>query len=370
MTRLSIGTLGMTAALGATLLVAQATPASAQCATCPQPVVAFSPVVAAPVVTQPVVVQQQVVRTGWYPGYWIDRMRMRRWDAATTTVVAATPTVTTANFAPTATWVQPTVTTVNRPVITAFAPLQPAVQTTFMPVISTPVASACSSCPQPVTAAFAPTTTVLRPVEVAPVVQTVVAAPACSACSVEAPCGGCSACSAGTVSQASFTAAAPVAADCPSCAATSSPVQYYGGSTSSPSASSGAAGPETPQPQLEGNVPTPAEPSYPGASSAQKPESSVVDPKPEADDAAGPEAEPKADPSTDASTSYDFQAPPLVAPQNDRTANRPTVDVHNAVYRQPVHHGRVSTTAAKVSTASQSTPATDANGWYSVSERE
>src|SRR5688572_16851801 len=99
MTRLSIGTLGMTAALGATLLVAPATPVSAQCATCPQSVVAFSPVMTTPVVAQPVVVQQQVVRTGWYPGYWIDRMRLRRWDAATTTVAAA-PTYT-AGYAPT-----------------------------------------------------------------------------------------------------------------------------------------------------------------------------------------------------------------------------------------------------------------------------
>src|SRR5687768_1669079 len=117
MTRLSIGTLGMTAALGATLLVAPATPVSAQCATCPQPVVAYSPVMTTPVVAQPVVVQQPVVRTGWYPGYWIDRMRLRRWDAATT--VAAAPTyaagyapapVYTAGYAPAATWAQPAIT--------------------------------------------------------------------------------------------------------------------------------------------------------------------------------------------------------------------------------------------------------------------
>lgn len=367
MTRLSIGTLGMTAALGATLLVAQTTPVSAQCATCPQPVVAFSPVMTTPVVTQPVVVQQQVVRTGWYPGAWIDRMRMRRWNSTTT--VAAAPTFTTANFAPTATWVQPTITTVNRPVITAFAPMQPAVQTSFLPVISSmPVASPCISCPQQVTAAFAPVTTVLRPVEVTPVVQTVVAAPACSACSMESPCGGCSACSAGVVSQASFSEAAPVASDCPSCAASSSPVEYYGESTTASGA--GAASPATPRPSLEGNVPTPADATYPGASSAQKPaESSGVDPKPEADDAEGPEADPEADPATDASTSFEFKAPPLIAPQNDRTANRPTVDVHNAVYSQPARQGRVSTTAAKVSTAKPAAPATDANGWYSVSER-
>jgi hypothetical protein len=102
------------------------------------------------------------------------------------------------------------------------------------------------------------------------------------------------------------------------------------------------------------------------ADSVGAPESSVVDPKPEADDATGPEADPAA---ADTNTFYDFQAPPLLGPQNDRTANRPTVDVHNAVYSQPVRQARASTTAAKMATQSSARPATDANGWYSVPER-
>src|SRR5690349_1737073 len=76
MTHLSKWTLTLSAALGATLLTADAN-VMAQCATCvPQSTVAFSPVVTTPVVTQPVVVTPTIVRTGWYPGYWIDRMRI------------------------------------------------------------------------------------------------------------------------------------------------------------------------------------------------------------------------------------------------------------------------------------------------------
>jgi hypothetical protein len=70
-----------------------------------------------------------------------------------------------------------------------------------------------------------------------------------------------------------------------------------------------------------------------------------------------------------------------LGPQNDRTANRPTVDIHDAVYRQPARKATVgTTTVAKpltpASTAAPQTaapqtaaPQTDANGWYSVSER-
>jgi hypothetical protein len=84
-------------------------------------------------------------------------------------------------------------------------------------------------------------------------------------------------------------------------------------------------------------------------------------PGPGEDDATGPEADPAA---TDSSTLYEFQAPPLLGPQNDRTAHRPTVDIHNAVYRQPARQAvRVSTTVAKA-------PLDDANGWESVKDRE
>ena len=360
MTRLSNRTLALAAALGAALLVADATPVNAQCATCVTPTVAYSPVVIQPA---------PVVRTGWYPGAWIDRMRMRRWSTAYAAPAYAAAPVYTAAYAPayTAAYAPAAYTAGYTPYITAYAPLQQAVvQTSYLPAVS---ASPCTSCATQTTVAYAPST-VYRPVEVAPIVQTVVAAPACSACSVEAPCGGCSSCAAG-VSQAGYVESAPVASDCPSCAA-SSGAPYYGASAAVPSGT--ISGPETPQPELSPEVAAPAGQEYGAqrpetsgtANGAQKPESSVVDPKPEADDAAGPEAE--AGPEADSGASYEFQAPPLIAPQNDRTANRPTVDVHNAVYSQPARQGRISTTAAKVA-APQAAPTVDANGWYSVAER-
>jgi hypothetical protein len=51
----------------------------------------------------------------------------------------------------------------------------------------------------------------------------------------------------------------------------------------------------------------------------------------------------------------------LFGPSNDKVAHRPTVDVHNAVYRQPVRNTNVSTTVAK--------PAAVANGWYGIADR-
>jgi hypothetical protein len=187
-------------------------------------------------------------------------------------------------------------------------------------------------------------------VEVAPVVQTVVAAPAC-----EVPC---SACSTG-VSQAAYVEGASVAApaDCPGCAASAGTPQYYSDSTTQPPAAP-PAGPATPQPALKPEVAAPQNGTYgneAGGTGSNQEQSVVPGPEPEENEAAGPEAE--ADPAA-------FQAPPLLGPQNDRTANRPTVDVHNAVYRQPARAAaRVSTTAAKA------TPTVDANGWYSVKDR-
>jgi len=363
MTRSSLGTLGLVATAVAGLSLMNAAPAQAQC--CGTPTVAYSPVVVQP--------QTTVVRTGWYPGYLLDRMRLRRWSAADTTLAAApaysvgyaptypasyAPTYT-ASYAPayTASYAQAPYTAGYSPYITAYAPLQSAVvQTSY----AAPVASGgCSTCAQPTTVSYAPST-VYRPVEVAPVI----AAPACSACAVEAPC---SACSAG-VSQVSYVeGAAPATSSCANCAAESgTPVYNYG--TPAPPASS-QAGPPTPQPELNGAVPTPADPTYgtqrptgtegaAGSDAAEK----AVSPGPAEDDAMGPEADPAA--STDSKTSYDLEAPPLLGPQNDRTANRPTVDIHNAVYRQPVRQ------ATRVSTAAAKATLTDANGWESVRDRE
>lgn len=376
MTRLSSATLALVAAT--VIAVGGAASAQAQCAGCgtqtvfspviaqPQATVAFSPVVAAPTfVASPVIVQQP--RQGWYPGRWFDQRRMERWGVSNTAWVqpqtvafAPAPVVQTVGFAPTA-----SVQTVNfapsASYVTAYAPMQRTV------------------------VGFAPTaTTVFSPAVIEPVVSS-----GCSTCStcatVATPCSACAG-STTVVEQAAFTSpvttVAP-ASGCSSCAEGSGVPTYY----SQPAAASAAIqqaapanqGPETPQPELATEPAPPASSQQYGAqrpasapatgnsatpkngSGPNPPEESVIEPKalPDEEATTGPE-----NPST-------FQAPPLLGPQNDRTANRPTVDIHDAVYRQPARKATVGTTtvAKPLTPTSTGAPQTDANGWYSVSER-
>jgi hypothetical protein len=368
MTRLSQTTLGLVAATVALTLACGAAPVQAQCSSCgtqtvfspvvAQPTVAFSPVVSTPVVvTQP-------VRTGWYPGRMLDNWRMNRWANnatwGTSTVAVAAPVTQTVGFAP-APVVQTvgyapmaTVQTVNfapaAPYVTAYAPMQrtvvgfaPTATTVFSPAVIEPVVSSgCSTCSTCVTAASpcsacAGSTTVVEQAAYSSPVSTV------------APASGCSSCAEGT---------------------SSVPTYYNPPAAASPAAPTNA-GPSTPQPALP-EEPTPATRQYPPtgdpatngekAADAAKAEQSIV-PKPEAD-SEEPATPAVGDPST-------FQAPPLLGPQNNRTANRPTVDIHDAVYRQPARKATVGTTtvAKPLTPVSTGAPQTDANGWYSVSER-
>lgn len=370
MTRLSSVRFAVAAAI--VFATGHAASVYAQCSSCgtqtvfspviaqPQPTVAFSPVIAAPtVVASPVIVQQP--RQHWYPGRMLDNMRMNRWGVSNTTWVtpqtvafAPAPVVQTVGFAPTA-----TVQTVN------FAPSAPFV-TGYAPMQRTVVG-------------FAPTaTTVFSPA----VIEPVVSASGCSTCASPSPCSAC----AGTtvVEQAAFTSpvttVAP-ASGCSSCADATTSVPTYSypaGSTPSTisppsSAPLNSAGPATPQPTLADEpapaggtygtqrVETPGTGTTGGAAPGATEEKSAIEPKPMSDD----------EPAADGDTST-FSAPPLLGPQNDRTANRPTVDIHDAVYRQPARKASVgTTTVAKPLThvSSPAAPATDANGWYSVSER-
>ncbi len=280
--------------------VGTAPAAYAQCDTCATPTVAYyQPTVA----YQPVATQ--VVRTGWYPGRWFDRMRMRRWGVST----AATPTYA-VGYAPAGyaqygaaytpytaayAYAPTSYTAAYRPYVTSYAPLArtayyyPAATTVARQVVMRPMVSACNAC-----------------------------GTACVSCS------SCSSCDGG-VSQAVY--GAPVSG-CSTCAVGTSVPTYSGGST---------VGPPTPQPQLAPNEGTPESSLY----ESQRLESNgpTLDPSPESD------------PST-----Y-YEAPKLFNPR-DRTANRPSVEVHNAVYSQQVtHHAASHVPASEV----------DANGWYAVS---
>ncbi len=95
----------------------------------------------------------------------------------------------------------------------------------------------------------------------------------------------------------------------------------------------------------------PAQQSYPGTP-VTPPAVAAPDPGPAADDA----------------STY-FPAPQLLGPTNDRTANRPTVDVWNAVYHQPAKAASVSTTVAKPAAIVRTRSQIDAEGWQSVPVR-
>ncbi|MDZ4657481.1 MAG: hypothetical protein SH868_07855 [Bythopirellula sp.] len=319
-----------------------ATSANAQCSTCPQPVVAFSPVVQTAVVPTTTVVLEPY--RGWYPGRFFDNMRMRRWgySAPTTVTTAFAPTampmsvampITTA-MPVTSTFVPQTVgfapmatTTFATPHVTAFAPLgqrQVFMQPTLVqsPVMATSFADAgCSTCATP-----APCS-------------------ACSACELAAPCSSCAG-STTVVEQATF-AAAPAAAPCTNCAQGSS-VTYTDQGVSQ------STGTQTPQPQLTPQEAAPLQSNYPEVTPPQN--TKTPDP--------GPAAEQKP---SDSSTYFE---PPALFIPGDRTAqtqetakpvNRaPSVNVWNAVYREPVNANQASTSTGT------SQAEIDAAGWSSV----
>lgn len=289
----------------------------AQCTTCATPTVAYSPVVAAPVVAAPaaVVVQR--------PGFF-DRWRMRRWGVTAPVVVAPTyaagyaptysaayaPTYTaayaptyTAAYAPTAAYATP-YTAGYTPYYSAYAPLQPA--TVYRPAVLSPVvasyAPACDAC---TTCSYA--------------------APTCDSCAVSASYAApaCSSCSAST-----YVQPAGYAAPATGCACEGSAVS----SGAAPAATS-SGDPYTPIPAIPSDVGTPVGSNYlPTA----------------------PIAEPEAGALNDG-----LQAPQLMAPVNDHTASRPSVDVHTAVYRRPIP-------AMEVSTGTETSRAVDDGAWDTV----
>ncbi len=325
-----------------------ASTAHAQCSTCAQPqqVVAFSPVVAAPATT----VTFEPVR-GWYPGRLIDNWRMRRWGfAAPTTVTAA--------YAPT--WSTAVPVTAAMPVIT----------TTAMPVTSTFVPQTVNFAPMATTTFMAPTVTafaplgqrqvLMRPVVVqSPVVATSFVDSGCSTCAATAPCSACSACNAAApcsscagstvVEQATFASPAP--APCAGCAQGSSITFADQGVGQQQVPVNGN---QTPQPALTPQEAAPLRSYYPQPQNSTQ-EHNVTTPDP------GPATEKPSESST-------YLEPPALFIPGDRTAqetakpvNRaPSVNVWNAVYREPANADSVSTTTG----ATQAE--IDAAGWHSV----
>lgn len=309
---------------------------SAQCDTC------------APVAVQPVAVQQTVAYeqpSGWYPGRLFDRMRLNRWSrrsavAASTTTYATT---TTAAYAPYTASYAPVTTAGYTPYVTAYAPLQ----RTF---VARPVVQ----------------TSYYRPVVMRPIVAASVA-DSCGCgvadCCAASPCGACSSCPTG-VSQAVY---ADSSTDCVGCSV-SSPVPSYSDSAAQASQPQGHVGPPTPEPSLKPEVAAPSDSKYvewqagfrAGMEAARRnnsaDESSVIEQSTPADP--GPAEED----SESGAYNRQPQYPKLYMPSNDRTARRPSVEVHNAVYRK----GGTAKSVSRRSTRKLTQAEIDAQGWRPV----
>jgi hypothetical protein len=264
-----------------------ASTASAQCATCPTPVVAYSPVV----------YNNYQVDEGWYPGKLIGRLGQRLFGTAPAPAyanyTAAYPMTYGAAYAPTyaaayaptyAAAYAPTYTTAYAP---AYAAAAPTYATNYAP-------AACTSCGvNPCSCQ-----TSYRPVVMQPVVeQTTYYSQGCATCGTAtgtaysaAPAPGCANCAANYAEQAIHQA--PVAAGVAPSTAVSPPQTFR-------------------EPELR-NEPTPA--SGTSASEATK----------------------------------NWEPPQLFAP-GDKQVKRPSTTVWTAVYEQPVAAKRPTTRAASVS---------------------
>ena len=301
----------------------------AQCSTCPTATMAYQPVsytAYQPVVSTP-------ASTGWYPGKLIDQWRMRRWgmlDTAAPSYTAApaytaAPTYSasyapsyTSCYAPSCNTCSPcntgSCTTYYKPYVTSYAPLVRR-------------------------ALYRPTTVTLRPVGTV-----------CTSCGVD-PCGCTSGCSTGGCSTCGVSQASYVeSSGCSSCAAASSGPIY----SNTPSV-----GTSTPQPQLAPNEPAPAESTYRANKPVTPPEENGVK-----TDNGSDLNDPMPLPENGASESSTLLQPPQLYHPGDRTASRPTVDIHTAVYHKPITPAPVSTPAPRQPTQAEQ----DAAGWGPVSK--
>ena len=194
--------------------------AQAQCDTCATPVVAYQPVAVQPTVTY-------TPYTGWYPGKWLDNMRMRRYGYSA-------PTTYTAAYAPYTASYAPTYSSTYAPYAASYAPYS----ASYAPSYSTSY-YAPTSMYSPYVTAYAPLgqrQVLMRPV----VVASPVISGGCNTCAaLESPCStceaapACSACSGSAAYAGSVEPATYVEPACSSCAAGSGSVTYPAPSGSS-----------------------------------------------------------------------------------------------------------------------------------------
>jgi hypothetical protein len=221
----------------------------------------------------------QTYRTGWYPGYFLDRIRTRLWGSPTT-YVAAYPSTYVASYPST------------------YAASYPSTYAaSYAPSYSVGYASSFSPC--------------------------------CS------PCSSCSTCGVSEVSQASFPSGG-----CSSCGvapANGSTVIVPNGTVVPPTSTQQGAPSSEPQPELAPSEQVPSERTYqrPPNGGAQQPVQSEPD-----DDA--DEADLESVLEGEASDGSSYFEPPKLFDLNDRTAQRSIAPVRHAVYQQQVTHTNVS----------------------------
>lgn len=284
----------------------------------------------------PATYQTAYAGTGWYPGYWWDRINTRLWGSPSTYVAAY----------PTTTWA---------------ASYAPSYSASYAPAVTTAsfvAPSACGSCStcQSCTAGYSPCSTCgVQQVTLRPVCATA-CSPPCATC--VSGCSTCSSCAGQVVTQASYEQ--PACATCNG----SSPVHVQQ-EPPAPSPEPATPPPTFAQPSATGASEKPALPadsSVPGEQQQNKPPTNGAEsqPGPGEDTGATPEKELYKVENTDSATM--FQAPKLHDP-NDRTALRSIAPVKNALYKQPVSYRDVSMRRVSAEQARQ-----DAIGWTSASK--
>jgi hypothetical protein len=229
-------------------------------------------------------------RTGWYPGYYLDRVRARLWGAPAT-YVASYPSTYVASYP-----------------ATAYYASYPAYTSSY---------STCSSC-------VASPQVTLRPV-------CTTCGDVCTTCN---SCSGCSTCGSYGVSQTSYESSA----GCASCGVSSGTVIT---TETEPGAPAGTGS----QPEL-----SPTFESTPRGT--QKPadiETTVPEPDPATTNSGAAE---ETQDGTSGENGALLEAPELFGP-NGRTAMRGMPPVRKAVYEQPVSHRRVSAAKPTKITAEQ-----------------
>jgi hypothetical protein len=295
-------------AVGVVVLACMANRASAQC--CGATTAAYQPVAYS--AYSPVV--YQTYRTGWYPGYYLDRVRARLWGAPSTYVAAYPSTY-----------------------VAAYPSAYYASYPTYAASYAASYAPACSSCAA---------------------TQQVTLRPVCSTCCD--PCTSCSSCSSGAsygVSQTSYQESGGCGCGSGGSAGQSSgtTIVVPNGTVMTPGSqqvpSGGGQQPQLPEsfeatprssqkPVDEGQAPLEPEPANTGSGAAEGTQ-----------DGAG------------GSNGAYLQPPPLFSPNpNDRTAARKMPPVRMAVYEQPVSQKRVS---QPVKVTRQQADR-DAIGWHSA----